>query len=81
MQQNVGGLDRILRIGLGLGLVVVGGAGYAGLVPLAMGPLPQALASVIAVLIGAVLLVTATTRTCPLYSLLGLSSLRRRPSG
>ncbi|MFB6144556.1 MAG: YgaP-like transmembrane domain, partial [Candidatus Nanohaloarchaea archaeon] len=33
--ENVGGLDRKIRMGLGAALVVLGAAGYAGLIPLA----------------------------------------------
>jgi hypothetical protein len=32
---------------------------------------------IVAVLVGAVLLVTAVTRTCPAYSVLGMDTLRR----
>lgn len=58
MKSNVGGIDRILRIVLGLVLIglaatgTVGAWGWIGLVPLATGAL----------------------RFCPLYPLLGFSS-------
>lgn len=58
MKLNVGGLDRILRIVVGLLLVVlaasgkIGWWGWLGLVPLLTGAL----------------------RFCPLYSLLGLNT-------
>lgn len=57
---NVGGIDRILRIVLGivlLALVVVGPRTMWGL-------------------IGVVPLVTGLFRTCPLYSLLGISTCK-----
>ena len=58
MKSNVGGIDRILRIVLGLVLIglaatgTVGLWGWIGIVPLA----------------------TGTLRFCPLYPLLGFSS-------
>ncbi|WP_341668971.1 YgaP family membrane protein [Alcaligenes sp. SDU_A2] len=58
MKSNVGGIDRILRILIGLVLIglaatgTVGWWGWLGIIPLATG------------LFG----------TCPLYSLLGMSS-------
>ncbi len=63
MKSNVGGIDRILRIILGLVLIglaatgTVGAWGWIGVVPLA----------------------TATLGFCPLYTMLGLStcSLKR----
>lgn len=61
-QTNVGGIDRVLRISVGLvliALVFVGPKtpwGWVGVIPLATGFL----------------------RTCPLYSLLGISSCPRQ---
>lgn len=58
MKANVGGIDRLLRIALGLVLIAltltgtVGAWGWVGLVPLATGAL----------------------KFCPLYPLLGFSS-------
>jgi hypothetical protein len=55
---NVGGIDRVLRIVLGLALIgltlggVIGAWGWLGVVPLATGALS----------------------TCPLYSILGVST-------
>lgn len=63
MKANVGGIDRILRIILGLVLIglaatgTVGWWGWLGVVPLATG------------LVG----------WCPPYAILGLSSCRMRP--
>ncbi|TNE39263.1 MAG: DUF2892 domain-containing protein [Sphingomonadales bacterium] len=62
MNRNVGGIDRILRIVIGvvlIALVFVGPKtawGWLGLIPLATGLL----------------------RTCPLYSLIGLNSCPRK---
>jgi hypothetical protein len=58
MKCNVGGVDRVLRIAIGLVLVglaasnVIGAWGWVGIVPLA----------------------TGLFRFCPLYPLLGISS-------
>ncbi len=58
MKANIGGIDRILRIALGLVLVglaatgTVGWWGWLGLVPL----------------------VTGLFKTCPLYALFGVST-------
>lgn len=62
MEKNMGGLDRSLRIILGLALLAyafMGGAGGLGLV---------------AGVIGAVFLVTSAVSFCPLYRLIGLKT-------
>jgi hypothetical protein len=63
---NVGNLDRLIRVILGLALV---------LVPLIGG---WALWSGVVAVIGAVLVVTAIVGFCPIYALFGLSSKRRQ---
>ncbi len=60
MKPNVGGIDRVLRVILGLGLlsllfILEGNARWFGL-------------------IGLVPLLTATIRFCPLYSLIGMNT-------
>jgi hypothetical protein len=59
---NVGGLDRILRVILGLGLIAIVFVGpqtpWGG--------------------VGVVPLLTGLFGTCPLYSLLGIRTCRRR---
>ncbi|MFD0668220.1 YgaP family membrane protein [Ramlibacter sp. MAHUQ-53] len=63
MNRNVGGIDRILRIVIGLGLVAaaatgaIGAWGWLGLLPLATG------------LVG----------WCPPYGLLGINTCKTRP--
>jgi hypothetical protein len=63
MKANVGGLDRILRIVLGLALIAltltgtIGVWGWIGLVPLG----------------------TALVRFCPLYTVLGLNTCPASP--
>lgn len=80
MKKNVGGLDRIVRLGLGSLLILVAVAGYAGITVLAVGPVPQALASVIVFLIGAVLVVTGLVQKCPLSRILGINTYRSTDS-
>jgi hypothetical protein len=74
MNENVGGYDRLGRLVVGAVLLVVGVAGYAGLMRVAVGPVPQALLALVFVLLGAVLLVTGYTRKCPIHRLLGLDT-------
>jgi hypothetical protein len=76
MEQNVGGLDRLVRLVGGTLLVAAGVAGYAGLLWVAYGPLPQALTSVALFVVGAILLVTGLTRRCVVNSLLGVNTRR-----
>jgi membrane-bound ClpP family serine protease len=55
---NVGGIDRVLRIVIGLGLVVLAAMGTIGVWGY----------------IGVVLLLSGLMRTCPAYSLLGMNT-------
>ncbi|MBS0445865.1 MAG: DUF2892 domain-containing protein [Proteobacteria bacterium] len=61
LQPNVGSLDRVLRIAIGLLLIglsitgLIGAWGWVGLIPL----------------------VTGIAVRCPLYTLLGIRTLRR----
>lgn len=58
MNKNVGGIDRILRIVVGIALIALAATGTVGLWGY----------------IGVVPLLTGLFRMCPLYSLLGLST-------
>jgi hypothetical protein len=75
MDKNVGGYDRLARFVVGPILLVVGLAAAGGLLSLAAGTAGLALAAV-AILVGAILTVTAITQKCPLNSLLGLDTYR-----
>lgn len=75
MEKNVGGYDRFARFVAGPVLIVVGIAALAGQLTLAAGTLGLALAAV-ALLVGAVFTVTATTQKCPLNRLLGIDTFR-----
>ncbi|MEF8757419.1 MAG: DUF2892 domain-containing protein [Halobacteriales archaeon] len=77
MKLNVGGGERTARLVVGALLLVVGLAGYAGMVPVAVGPFPQFLTSVVLALVGLILVVTGAVRFCPLNALFGRNSARR----
>ena len=70
-------MDRSVRIALGALLVLVGVVGYAGFLPLAWLGIGQALAGVLAVVLGVILLATGIGRTCLIYSVLGISTAER----
>jgi len=65
MSVNVGTFDRIVRLIVGLLLAI---APFATDIALFQGTV----ATVIAVAVGGVLILTALLRACPLYSLLGM---------
>lgn len=69
MTANVGSLDRVIRIVLGLVLII------AAFVP-ALGLFSQPLAQGGVVIAGLVLIGTALMRFCPLYRLFGLSTCK-----
>lgn len=69
MTTNVGTLDRILRAALGLGLLYLA---FLSGVPAFEGGLMKYGAA----LVGIVMLVVASTRVCPIYSLFGLKTCR-----
>jgi len=81
MNKNVGGIDRTARLVIGPVLVLVGVAGYAGLLGLAFGPLPQALTSVLVFLVGTILLVTGLVQKCPLNRILGFDTYGQQKPG
>ena len=76
MELNVGGTDRLLRLVAGTALLLAGVAGYIGVLRLAFGPVPQALASVVAVLVGLILFATGVARKCPINRALGVNTFR-----
>jgi hypothetical protein len=76
MDLNVGGLDRTVRLLVGSMLLVLGVAGYIGVATLATGPVPQALASILAILLGLVLFATGVARKSPINRLLGVNTFR-----
>lgn len=76
MKHNVGSLDRTVRLVLGALLVVVGLGALVGAVPL--GPIPTTLGAVVAVVFGAVFLVTGYRQSCLLYLPFGIDTSDRR---
>jgi hypothetical protein len=74
MEQNVGNTDGLVRIVVG----AVAGLVSLGIVSGTVG-LPAILSPVLG-LVAVILLVTGATNTCPLYSVLGLNTLRRARS-
>lgn len=73
MEQNVGRSDKIVRMGLGTGLLIVGILSFTGIFGLGSSPLMLGVKFVI-VLVGAVLAVTGLTQSCPIYSALGMNT-------
>jgi hypothetical protein len=71
MEKNVGQYDRVVRLGLGVGLLIAGILGEAGL--FGSGSLVVGL-GVVSILIGAILAVTGLTQTCLIYSPLGIDT-------
>lgn len=69
MKANVGPLDRGLRAGLGIVLIVL--ALFSGLALF-----DAAVPKIAALVIGAVMLGTAAFRFCPLYTVLGIKTCR-----
>lgn len=65
-EKNVGTIDRSLRLGAGIGLIVGGVFSLTGLL------------SYVAVLVGFVMLVTGFLSTCALYSILGINTLGKK---
>lgn len=62
MKANVGGIDQILRIIVGIALVVAAGTGMLGMWAW----------------IGVIPLVTGLMRFCPLYPILGVSTCNKK---
>ncbi len=69
MTPNVGSFDRVLRFALGIVLIAL-----PFVAPVAM--LNGTLATVILVVVGAVMVLTAAIRFCPLYTILGIRTCR-----
>lgn len=63
--RNEAGWDRVLRVGLGLIMLAFGASGWL-----------SEIASVALLIFGWVPLLTAVSGWCPIYSLLGISTVR-----
>ncbi len=66
MTKNIGDMDRMVRFVLGAVLVLIG----------LLVPMSSAALQIILLLIGIYLLVTAAIRTCLVYRLLNMSTLK-----
>ena len=75
MNQNVGATDKRVRTAFGAVLGIASLATLAGAVPL------PALAAPVLGVAALIMLVTATTGTCPIYSLLGVDTCPVSPEG
>ncbi|WP_372573552.1 YgaP family membrane protein [Ruegeria jejuensis] len=69
MSTNVGTIDRILRAALGVGLLYIA---FLGGLPAFDGALLKYGAGIV----GAVMLIVAATRVCPIYSIFGIKTCR-----
>lgn len=69
MTSNVGTIDRILRAALGVGLLYL--AFFSG-----MPAFNGAILKYGAAIVGAVMLIVAATRICPIYSIFGFKTCR-----
>lgn len=67
LQQNVGSIDRVVRIALGIGLVAVAFGGFVA------GPFLA-----VVWVVAAIALVTGAIGFCPLYFVLGISTAGNR---
>jgi len=63
MTCNVGGIERPIRIGVGIAALGIGA--FAGLPPVAMG---------VALVVGAIALVTGAIGFCPLWTVFGINT-------
>jgi predicted O-methyltransferase YrrM len=68
MEKNVGGIDRVGRIVIGLLAVLAGASAVAGVWEIGV------VIGAVALLIGAILLVTGTTQKCPLNEVAGINT-------
>jgi len=67
MTRNIGSVDRIIRVILGVGLIALG---------FILQPTAGTLGLVIPIIIGAILLITAAINYCPIWAVLGIRTLR-----
>lgn len=68
VNNNIGSVDRVVRLGVGGVLAAVGLAAFAGVVDLG------GVVAALAVLLGLVLVGTALVRVCLLYRLVGVDT-------
>lgn len=76
MERNVGNTDRLVRMVLGT-VAIVGAVALFGGVGGLSGTVGTIVAPLILAVVGAILVVTGYTQSCPAYQLLGLRTLGR----
>ena len=72
MERNVGSLDGTARIGIGVLVLIAGGLAMSGYWT------AGTVVGGLALLIGAILLVTGTTKKCPIYALAGFDTVEKQ---
>ncbi|WP_255195538.1 YgaP family membrane protein [Halorarius litoreus] len=76
-EKNVGGIERVLRLGVGAVLVAVGASVLVGVLPTSVDTVPRLGVSALALLAGSRMAWTGYTQKCYLNHRLGRNSCRR----
>lgn len=76
MEKNVGGMDRIVRLVVGVVLLAVALAGFAELFTYEVGPITTTIGSAILAVLGLILVVTGALQLCVINDLLGIDTYR-----
>jgi|GEM_PF-1275884 len=76
MEQNVGSTDRLARIVIGIAVLAVAIALFAGIGGVS-GTIGTVVGPVVLAIVGAVLVVTGYLQTCPAYRVIGFETLGR----
>jgi len=76
MERNVGNTDKLVRIVLGIVAIIGAVALFAGVGGLS-GTVGTIVVPLLLAVVGAVLVVTGYTQSCPAYQVLGLRTLGR----
>ena len=74
MQKNVGGMDRIVRLVVGIVLIAVALAGFAEQFTYEIGPITTMIGSAVLAVVGLILVVTGGLQQCVLNDLLGIDT-------
>lgn len=77
MQQNAGGVDRTVRIAVGVVLLAVAAVGLAGSLSVAVGPISQTVRIAVTANVGLVALATGVARKCGINEVLGGNTAER----
>ncbi|ACV10617.1 conserved hypothetical protein [Halorhabdus utahensis DSM 12940] len=74
MEKNVGGMDRIVRLAVGIVLLAVALAGFAEQFTYEIGPITTMIGSAVLAVVGLILVVTGGLQQCVLNDLLGIDT-------